>query len=790
MPSLVKKPFCLILLSLLTLFCLSACGLSGDKNGTNGRTANNSPGGSGSGNNEEDDLFVIKEVIGIRTERINGEINQLSSPEIQIEVIALNANFLESSSRSLPDYRVVKRENGGYEIQFDKVYEERINQVVKVTFNNNSTPKDILYAPLYSIASNAEFISVNAKSHYVLTKLFEQIDSTAELDLLLPCDSSGSCSHQDVAKANLLRQLNDGIANYPFEIPTTSTVPQAMTLLDQQIDLRNNVEAAIHEIIRTESPLAKGTRRGFDPLSAAGPYSQYYHTVLFGMGFSDIKPNDNQNTVSIIGMSSTIADSPTVGTAVSSNPYPGFDQTTSLYDLRKDILSLNIPYERTSLRVAQNNALILNDNENINFLTSPNTTDTHLSTQGFLLHERSFGPMIPSTSTDSLIGWEFNPLFTMPYQVNDFEPPLLLENRNDTPDYGNAPTWLTSSSYSKAASYSLSGTKIPYTRTEQLEDMHFFTWEINGLETAKDPGFSMSNMNGKQYGAISYSLKLDDNNTSKAMMLIAETAKWSISATQSAGTISISQPSNHYKTLSLIRSANNFTNGVRTEINLLESSKTISRQPSDNSSNPYHGLIEMSNPGPDKPKGHATANGSYLALAFNTKQKNDPLDRGQGIIIASELSTFNYQFNNETYLLQGNSLEMLSDKNVIHRFNGSSLIIEPAINTPNNNCIANLNIKRTSVEHILGTLENTITPPVETSKNETFSDECTIKGSELYITFSDIFGEPLTLRGFITQKNDAFSNSPGNLINLIWQQNNQLGLVFANKELELDPSFN
>ena len=39
------------------------------------------------------------------------------------------------------------------------------------------------------------------------------------------------------------------------------------------------------------------------------------------------------------------------------------------------------------------------------------------------------------------------------------------------------------------------------------------------------------------------------------------------------------------------------------------------------------------------------------------------------------------------------------------------------------------------------------------------------------------------------QKNDEFSNSPGNLINLIWKQESQLGLVFANKEQELSPTF-
>jgi hypothetical protein len=110
-------------------------------------------------------------------------------------------------------------------------------------------------------------------------------------------------------------------------------------------------------------------------------------------------------------------------------------------------------------------------------------------------------------------------------------------------------------------------------------------------------------------------------------------------------------------------------------------------------------------------------------------------------------------------------------------------------NIPGNDCLANINVKRSSVEHTVGTLENTLSSPIESSNDATFSQICSIDGSELYIEFPNIFNETLILRGFITQKNDGSSNNPGNLINLIWQQSNQLGLIFAHKELELSPTF-
>ena len=135
-------------------------------------------------------------------------------------------------------------------------------------------------------------------------------------------------------------------------------------------------------------------------------------------------------------------------------------------------------------------------------------------------------------------------------------------------------------------------------------------------------------------------------------------------------------------------------------------------------------------------------------------------------------------------------MEMTSEKNIIHQLNGSTLEIEPAVNIPNNQCIANLSVKRSSVEHTIGPQENTLSEPIESAQENIFAQTCTVNDSEIYIEFTNlVFGEPLILRGFITQKNDASSNKPGNLINLIWQQNNQLGLVFANKEQALSPTF-
>jgi hypothetical protein len=769
-----------LLALLFSTLLLSACGLSGERGGTNGRTSTG--GGSDNGGGEDNDIFNIKEKIGIRVERINGDINggQDKLSTTQISIVSLSEAFLETGSGSTPAFRVEERLIGGYEIQLEKSYIERVNQVVKVTFNNQTTPPEILYAPLYTLKNETESITVSAKSHYLLKKLFDSIDTSSQLSKLLPCSSSTiTCNNQPMAKSNMLEQISIAVSAYNVDIPSSSTVAQAINILDQRLDLRQHIESAINEITRTQSPFAKGTRRSFDPI-AAPITSQYYHSVYFGLSLSDIKPNDDNRSVKISSSSSTIINS-------SNNAYPSFSQTTSLLDMRRDVLSSDIPFERTNLEIAQNNNFTLVDNEDLNSLTSA-LTDSFLSTQGFLLNERVIEQTIPGgLSSTNPIGWEFEPLFSRSYQTNEYEPdPDALNNDDEEPDYGSAPTWLVSSNYSKAASFSLSGSGTSVKREQQLENVHLFSWEVHGLETNKDPGFTTSTMNGKDYGAISYSLKLNDENNTNVMQVIAETTKWSINSGTSSGNIQITQPSAYYETLSLSRNTNNSTFGVKSETNLI-ATRNITRLASNDSS--YQGLVAFGGQDSGKPQGHSTANGSYIALAFNTKNKSDVLDRGQGIILASELVSFDHQFSDEIYQLQGNSFEMTDEKNIIHQLNGSSLEITSVTNIPGINCQATISIQRTSVEHTIGTQENTLSGPLETSQANVFSQSCTINDSELFIEFSGVFGEALTLRGFITQENDEFSNKPGNLINLLWQQDNQLGLVFANKELTLSPTF-
>lgn len=776
-----------LLLCLLSLTLISACGFSGDKGGTGGRTSSNSGSGSNNDGGGDGDVFSIKEKIGVRVERINGEIDDVSTSRISI--VNLNYDFTEISSNTIPAYRVRPRESGGYELQFSSSYVERLNQVIKVTFDSRSTPPEILYAPLYKVASDTQSITVNSKSHYLLKKMFDTISDSTELEQLIPCTSTAiTCPNQSMAKSNMLKQINVATRDYPIEIDEEATVEQALNRLDEQRDLRQHVETATREISRDISPFSKATRRNFTfgtdgTVRTNLTIPLAYHSVFFGLSFSDMLPEDgNTRNIKVSGLSSKIIPA---NENSSSNPvYPGFNQTISLLDMRRDVLGSDIPFERTNLEVLQSNAFVLDDNEPLNSITSE-LTDSFLSTQGALLNARVIQQTIPSN-----IGWEFSPLFTKNYQVNAYDYPSSTSVNPSTPDYGDAPTWLVSSNYSKAASFRLNTSGSTTTREEQLEDSHIFSWEVHGLETNKEENFSISRMNRKRYGAISYSLKLNDQSDANVMQVIAETAQWDINA----GTISITQPStNHYKTFSLARDDNNFTLGVTTESNLIDDQRAIATLPTqDSNGKSQQGLITFGGQRYGTPQGHATSNGNYMALVFNTKKKSDILDRGQGIILASELVNFNYAFSEEHYQLQGNSFEINPQKNILHNLNGSSLIMsDRAASDPSSvDCHATLSLQRVSVEHTVGSQENTLSDPKESAQTDIPSQSCTVDGSEIQLDFGSVFGENLSLRGFIAQKNESATNKPGNLISFIWKQNSQLGLVFANKEQELSPTFN
>jgi len=789
--------FFILCLAMTTLLGLQACGLPA---GSTNDQENNDLGG---GSNEEDE-FAPAQTISVRVERINGEIDKVNTS--QISLISFDEDFEEVRDGSIPFYLVEDSDhvsNGiSYEIKLDKVYVEQLHHAIKVRFSQN----EILYAPLHGLDSESEAITVNAKSRYVLEKLFDTIDSKDELEQMLECSSSiANCLNQFEAKASLLEQINKAAQGYEIEIDSEASVSEAMAIMDQRLDFKEHIEIAVNEITResafnedsnTTSPIAKGVRRDI-PVNAGDILSKLnvakeYNSLFFGLALNNLKPTDGQDEVSIATFNSTIVDQTTDHFPV----YPTLNHTTFLYDMRRDNLISNIPFKRTQLSISQSNTFDLDRNEPANTLTTP-LASNFLSTEGNLLDTRNYSQVVDESNPGNKIGWQFESLLNKVYQVNETETDSSLTSSETVEiDYGLAPTWLVSSNFHTGSLYSVTGDSPSFERGTQLETMNIFSWEVHGLETDSD--FSINDILGKEYGVISYALKM--NESSKVLELFAETLKWDIPSRN----FSITQPgtNNHYTSYTLDRSEDNTVSGVNEKSNIIGTSRTIStlKTTESSQSNPSglasnQGLIQFDG-STGEPVGHSTQNGKYLAFVFNTAQVSEVEDRGTGIILATELNTSGnplFSEEGERYQLQGNSFGMTSDKNILQSLTGSSLVMSDRIDGDNISidCHANLSVQRIFIEHTVGITENTLSAPEKQVESIAASSlTCRLDGSEVEMSFENVFGQDLSLKGFITQNtNETGSNAKGNLMTLIWKQDDNLGLIFANKEQALSAQF-
>ncbi len=726
---------------------------------------------------------------------LTGLSERSSLSENQISVVSLDHNFQESNVSPTPEYQVRKKTSGsGYEIQFNALYEEQINRVVKVTLSNTQ----VLYAPLYTQANENEAITVNVASHYVLQKLFEEIDTAEKLQQMLPCDSSDDCPTQHEVKSALLANLSELVQDFDIDVPNSSTISSALDLLDENRDLRRHVETAAREITREAlidnlgntafSPIAKGTKRSFgltdgDLLSQLN-YNQEYNSVWFSLFMDDVLPfpSNSQNEIAIAAASSKIVTKEELGSAFPAYPY--FNQNTSLLEIRRDTLSSDIPFTRTALIIDETNRFSLDTSEPTNSF-SFGISDTFLSNQGFLLADHNTLQSILKPDVGAELGWSANPTFSKYYLANDYEPdtsPSSGGASDERPDYGASPTWLLNANYNAGGVYlDTDSDPSKFSRGAKQEALNMFTWEIHSLET--DSNFSDNVLSGTDYGVISLSLKLAATN--EVLSLFAETSEWNAQG-------GLMRESNA-ETKTLVRSSDNTVTGVNTVADQsmgdqdyfdIETERATREHPTGISEN--RGLIGL-NGGAQAPYGHATQDGKHLAFALNTDE------RGRGLIIATELREVSAEpvFNGEWYQLQGHTMGMLTSRNFITNLNGSRLQIEDRIpsDPADIDCHAELFPETLTLEHNINT--NVLNPPSISTPSTIQSSACRLDGGRIELEFANFDGQALLLKGFVSVQDEALSNdtTPGEVINLIWSQADNLGLVFALKEQVLAPEF-
>jgi len=787
-------------------WALLACGNAGTGGGISSDTGDGSgqiPGdGSGSGVNGPAEKIGVR----IETNTEDGLIERNNINANSISIVALNHEFEEGHPTVIPFADTTHPDDDGYQLEFDKLYVEQSNLVIKAIVGKDYQGKNIvLYSTLYTLTSGS--IPVNIFSHYVLKKFFDTLETAEDLDALLPCEAS-TCPNQPLAKAKLLAEISKAAQEYEIAVPSNFSITESLSFLDEQVDFRAHIETAVAEISRSVSPIAKGTRRDYGLESSARlQYPTDYNGLWFALSLNNLNPENNENEIIIATETSTIIENdPDIGNTAPI--YPSYFQFSTLLDARKEILSSDIPFTRASLAISQENNYNHETSSPNNFLATLTPNDTSASTEGFLLNARALSQQVPKDNGLENVGWQFNPFFTKLYKANEYERdtdvsrPIGFE---DLPNTSVSPTWLIGSNYSTGGSFNVTkNSSNKFDRGTQIEDLNIFSWEVHGQET--DTEFSIDQINNKVYGVINYSLNLEDGSSvdnDTVLELFAETEQWEVNNQ----TVTLSQPSSetHFRSYIRSREQNNSVNTPQNDVIAGPiSTRTISTVATqENSVFENRGLITLD--GTFSPKGHSTQDGKHLAFVYESGLDRNGLDRGRGITIATELSATvpifpvlnNNEDNGVRYTLSGNSFGINSDANTLRNVNNSILTLSDRINT-SNDCHATLEGASTFIEHNVG--QNTLSTPRTETTEIIQSETCTLDGNRIEITFDPVtgaaensmFGQALTLKGFISPQGTVETTSStvhGNVISLLWIQNNNLGLVFATKDQQLSPTF-
>lgn len=736
-------------------------------------------------------------------------INSLSTSAIS--VVALGPNLTDPVSTAVPQHFVEELESGGYVIKFKEKLEPQINLAVRVRLPNER----FFYGPLYETGATESAslnpIDINIGTTYVIQKLFEAITSLDQLEEHLPCANRFTdCQTQHQVKVQMLKSIAINAGLYEIEFDSTLSYSESLAILENNAGFAATVDAAINELLRTESPIAQGTRRSEYPLDAT-PWTREYNSAYFSIGINNFDPENTSDEVVVSAATSDIVDAGDNELGNTFPIYPRLVTSTDVREIRREGIVPQIPFTRTPLYIRSGGTHDMLTNTPIKFFSAlPSDVDIDdslsnadafsgaifsrfLSTEGQVLLDRDIPQQIPIPDGGidgglPAYGWNYDPVYTRLYQSNSITPTFTsadFENGVRVElDMLSEPTWLTAAYYGGGKSFSLqrSGSNT-FRADETREELNLFTWEVHGQEVYD--GFNTRNINGTQYGVISYSIELADVET--AIKVNAETYHWSASNTQMTET----QPDNHYQSRTLERAVS----GTFSESGPTSSAASNTRgyflieteESSDDSSD--QGLLRLDG-GADAPLGHVSDNGKYLAFAMNTDSN------GRGLILASELRTLSPDFGSTpiNFNLQGNLFEMSSSANRLRNITGSSISIS---DNGSEDCQASLEIQYLSTTH--DTDSNTIVNSTSSADIENGMDanllaanstSCTIDGSEIEITFNDVLESDLglSLKGFTTQASDE-SSDPGNLINFLWIQPGALGLVFAQRDQALPADF-
>ncbi len=702
----------------------------------------------------------------------------------QVSVIQVDENLNEVTSTIIPPYTV--KENsalGTYSISFDDVPPGRLDIIARVTLDNGQ----VLFAPFIALnvnVNNSPEVIVNVVSDFQVKQLYSQLTTPEDLASLLPCPGSANdvgCENQPLAKQNNWGGLTYLLQNYEIDIPSTLTIPEARELLDNTAEFKNHIKTSISEIIRAQEPFVGGTERNLELLDLSDEElqklvsSKNYNSSLFTLAFNQIAPDSANPDASISTSISTTFEEVFDGTTIYT--YPELTEFIQNFNVSLTSLAGDFPFKRSSLIQTVDNNISLIPAQNNAFTSAPG--NSYITRQGLYLSGKTpYQTISDKNETEtSGTGWQFDPYMHLLY--------------SPAKEVGGKPDSLLSSFVSNGSSFFITREAgASWDRKTKLEEQNLFSWTSHN-ETDAEGGFTTGVISGKEYGVISYSVKL--NSAGTLLETTGELTQWdAIDST----VITESQPvllvggEQHFQTYRFSRD-----DLQSLDVSAILPPKTLTdrvyqtivttKSTSDGLVSSNSGRLEISaqdtSLATDQSIASSTPDGSMITVTL------DEESAGQGIIQAMERRTIQPDFsaNPATYRLAGNSFGANAANNYLRNYS-----------------LSKMSITGTSVTLTLNTIETTHNVSTQNITGLTDLTEVSASGSiaivdgRVRIFFADVAGTALTFKGFISKSlddNDLETNQAGNLMTLLMvhgydnatNSNANLGFVHAFKEQSL-----
>lgn len=663
-----------------------------------------------------------------------------------VEVVQVNRSLSALPNPTVNIAHTTKQNaDGTYSINFVErgVPTRRIDLLVRVQLNNG----EILWSP---VIFDGSVLKVNIVSSYIVETMFALMrDKNMSLSNLLPCGEEYGCENQNEARSILWQGLIASAQQFDTTIPADSSLSGARTFLSKQVDFMNFVDTGIKMVL--DYTYVDAIAKEIDFQNILNSESLAYNTIFFSMGVANDTPDDDIAGAILTNRSASVT-SKAAGDGSIVNAYPAISENEFPTTITYRSVIGDIPFIRNALTLTEggDNKTDSNLGAEINSFKS-DPSSSFLGTDGVTRYGRVPYQTITGQNSTNIVGWLTNPFFSDFFAGTD---------RN----------YLVAAPVSTGRAYKLSKqSDNKYLRSSVLEESADFNYMVHLQSTPEGNFDAVAISDQKTYGVVSLAQQIATTGNTLNQLSVS-TKKWRTNA----GIISESQTSDglpgHYSTLTISRD-NAFVPSGPTETtttsqayglmdSLVNTYDTATKQLVDKAV----GRIELEQGGQTVQEGALTPDGKQIAT-YKSNQSN----RNKGFNHGVQLTGATPDITESEFYLQGHLFTIEESTDELSSLSGSTISIDETQ-------LATLSLRQQYKSINVGTKAVS-----DLQKKQNLASEPTAaliqNGQQVQLTFTDIFGKELVLKGFIS--------ADGNLLTLTAQMGNGIGVIYGFRKQDL-----